>query len=139
MSWTEADRALLRHYMGFGAIFLQADPRLEAALTAVQSAADGGTRPDDSTERLIRGWLAGLARIERRLQELWTEAEALKVDDLGVDPYRGLALVRSEGRRIVGNIARALGTAPRHDVFSSMPPNPDGSPYPAIDAGRYPW
>lgn len=128
MSWSEADRALLRHYLGFGALFLQADSRLEAALSAVQSVADGGTRPDDSTERLIRGWLAALERIERRLRELWAEAEALKVDDLGVDPYRGLALVRSEGRRLVSNIARALGTAPRHDVFSAMAPS--DSPYP---------
>jgi len=139
MAWTEADRATIRHYLGFPALFLQADPRLESALQSVQSVADHGTRPDNSTELQIRGWLAQLVHVEARLEELWDEAEALKVDELGVDPMRAMALMRSEGRRVVGNIARALGTAPRHDVFSAPEPNPHGSPYPDIDDGSKPW
>jgi hypothetical protein len=139
VAWTESDRATLRHYLGFSALFLQADPRLELAITSVQSRSDGGTRPDDSTERLIRGWLAQLARLEKRFEELWDEAEALKLDSLGVDPYRALAMLRSEGRRVVANIARALGTSPRHDVFSEAQPNPDGSPFPNIDSGDAAW
>jgi hypothetical protein len=139
MAWSEADRATLRHYLGFAAIFRQADPRLEFALTSVQSRADGGTQADNSTELLIRGWLAKLATVEGRLEELWDEAEALKVEDLGVDPYRGMAMLRSEGRRLVSAIARSLSTRPRHDVFSAAEPNPDGSPYPDIDNGNLPW
>ena len=76
------------------------DPRLELAITSVQSKPDGGVRPDSSTELLIRGWLAQLARLERRFEELWDEAEALKLDSLGVDPYRALVMLRSEGRRV---------------------------------------
>ena len=139
MAWTEADRAVLRHYMGFAAIFLQADPRLELAITSVQAKADGGTRPDNSTELQIRGWLAGLARIEQRLADLWEIAEGLKVESLGVDPYRGMALLRAEGRRLVGSIARALSTAPRHDVFSAAQPNPHGTTFPQVDDGEVPW
>jgi hypothetical protein len=108
-------------------------------MTSVLAIADHGTRPDNSTELQIRGWLAQLAKIESRLQDLWDEAEALKVDELGVDPMRAMALLRSEGRRIVGRVARALGTAPRHDVFSGAEPNPHGSPYTAIDNGDLPW
>jgi len=122
MAWTEADRATIRSYLGFPALFLQADPRLEAAMTSVQSEADGGVRPDGSTESQIRGWLAQLVKVESRLEELWDEAEALKVDELGVDPLRAMALLRAEGRRIVGRIARALGTSPRHDVFTGADP-----------------
>jgi hypothetical protein len=139
MAWTEADRATIRSYLGFPALFLQADPRLEAAMTAVQSEADGGVRPDGSTETQIRGWLAQLAKVESRLEEIWDEAEALKVDELGVDPMRAMALLRAEGRRIVARIARALGTSPRHDVFSGAEPNPHGSPYADIDDGEKPW
>jgi hypothetical protein len=139
MAWKEADRTIIRSYLGFPALFLQADPRLEAAISAVQSEADGGVRPDNSTELQIRGWLAQLAKIELRLQDLWDEAEALKVDELGVDPMRAMVLLRAEGRRMVGRIARALGTAPRHDVFSGAEPNPHGSPYPDIDDGEKPW
>ena len=119
MAWTEADRAKLRHYLGFPALFHQAEPRLENAIHSVQSEADGGTRPDNSTELQIRGWLLQLARLEARLEEVWDEAEALKVDELGIDPARALYVLRSEGRRVVGNLARALGTLPRHDVFSA--------------------
>lgn len=78
MSLTESDRATLRHYLGFSALFLQADPRLDLAISSVQSRADGGTRPDDSTERLIRGWLAQLARLAKRFEELWDENEPLR-------------------------------------------------------------
>jgi hypothetical protein len=139
VAWSEADRASLRHYLGFAPLFKQADPRLESALTSVQAEADGGTQKDNSSELLIRGWLADLATVEGRLREVWTEAEAHKVEDLSVDPYRGMALLRSEGRRLVGNIARILSTRPRHDVFSAAEPNPHGSPYPEIDDGQYPW
>jgi hypothetical protein len=139
VAWTETDRATIRSYLGFPALFLQADPRLEVAITSVQAKAEGGVRPDNSTEVQIRGWLGQLAKIESRLEELWDEAEALKVDELGIDPMRALALLRAEGRRLVGRIARALGTAPRHDVFSGAEPNPHGSPYPEIDDGEKPW
>ena len=139
MAWSEADRATIRSYLGFPALFLQADPRLEAAMTAVLAEADHGTRPDNSTELQIRGWLTQLAAIEARLESLWDEAEALQVDELGVDPMRAMVLLRSEGRRIVGRIARALGTAPRHDVFTGAEANPHGSPYPDIDDGEKPW
>lgn len=140
MAWTEAERATIRHYLGFSAIFLQADPRLEQAITSVQSqAVPGGTRPDESTERQIRRWLTQLEKIEQRLEEVWEEAEALRVSDLGVDPHRGVVLLRSEGRRVVAGIARALATTPRHDVFSSAPPDPDGPTFPEIDSGRVPW
>ena len=127
MAWSEADRATLRHYLGFPALFHQAEPRLENAIRSVQGEADGGTRPDNSTEMQIRGWLAQLARVEAQLEEVWDEAEALKVDELGIDPARALALLRMEGRRVVGNLARALGTVPRHDVFSSPAFGDDGT------------
>ena len=42
MSFSELDRTYIRRFVGFGAIFVQAEPRLENAITAVQSTADGG-------------------------------------------------------------------------------------------------
>jgi hypothetical protein len=139
MAWTEADRVAIRSYLGFADLFLQADPRLESAITSVQSRTDGGTRPDGSAEAHIRRWLAQLARIETRLEEIWEEAEAGKIDELGVDAYRGMALLRSEGRRLVGRLARALATAPVADAFAPAPVDPDGSTFPLIDNGSLPW
>jgi hypothetical protein len=63
MSYAEVDRAYIRHFVGFGAIFLQAEPRLENAITATQSTSDGGARPDSSTENYIKGVLYGTAAV----------------------------------------------------------------------------
>jgi hypothetical protein len=57
------DRVYIRRYVGYGAIFLQAEPRLENAITATQSTADLGTRPDASTENNIKGLLYGIAAV----------------------------------------------------------------------------
>lgn len=57
--FSETDRAYIRHFLGYGAIFLQAEPRLENAVTATQSTADGGARPDSTTENWIRATIYG--------------------------------------------------------------------------------
>lgn len=122
MAWTEADRVKIRHYLGFAAIFHQADPRLESAITAVQSIADGGARPDDSTEQHIRGILGKLQTIENRLEALWEQMQAGVIDELSIDAARAAIMLRSEGRRLVHGIAAALSTSPRRDIFSPSPP-----------------
>lgn len=122
MAWTEADRVKIRHYLGFAAIFLQADPRLESAITAVQSVADGGARPDNSTELHIRQILAKLAKVEEELEKLWPQMQAGVIDELKVDAVRATVMLRSEGRRLVHGLAAALSTSPRRDVFSPSPP-----------------
>ena len=63
MAYTETDRTWIRHFGGWGAIFGQADPRLEVAISATQSLADGGTRPDSSGENLIKALIYGQAAI----------------------------------------------------------------------------
>jgi hypothetical protein len=63
MAYSETDRTYIRRYCGFGAIFIQAEPRLENAILATQSQADGGTRPDSSTENYIKGLVYGYAAV----------------------------------------------------------------------------
>lgn len=138
-AWTEAERANLRHYLGFSAIFLQADPRLENAITSVLAVADGGTRPDSATQVQIQGWLSDLATVDLRLKDLWIQAPASQVDEVKVNPAVGIALLRKEGRRMVNNIARALSTRPRADIYSSASPNPDGSTFGWVETGPFRW
>ncbi len=133
MAWTEADRAKLRHYLGFAAIFLQADPRLENAITSVQSVADGGTRADNSTETQIRGWIADLESVEVKLKALWDKAMLTEaVGDVKLDALRGRAMLLAEGRRLVTNLATALSTSPRRDIFSATEPRPQGDAFGAF-------
>lgn len=61
MSFSELDRSGVRWALGYSAIFVQADPSLEAALTAIQSTADGGSRPDSTEENFCKGVLYGFA------------------------------------------------------------------------------
>ncbi len=130
MAWTEEERTRIRHALGFGAIFLQAYPLLENAMTAVQSVDEGGSRPDRSTEDQIRGWLDDIDRIEDRMRGLESKHLANVVDgDTKIDSARALAVLRQEGRRYVNYISTALATYPRRDIFSSAPPNPSGPPF----------
>lgn len=63
MAYSETDRTWVRRYVGYGAVWLQAEPRLENALTATQSVSDGGGRPDSSTENNIKGIIYGVAAV----------------------------------------------------------------------------
>lgn len=125
MAFTEAERVQIRRWLGFSALFTQAEPRLESAITAVQAANDGGSRPDNTTELAVRGYLADLAAIENQIRIRRDQVEADKVDESRIDTARGNAILRQEGRLYVGYLADALSTRPRRDVFS--PPSLDMS------------
>ena len=128
--WLEGDRVILRDILGFGSLFLQADPRTENAMTAVQSIADGGTRPDNSSELAIRSYMLDYANVNTNLQSLWNKALATAVDTIKIACLRAMSLLRSEGRRTVGRVAHTLGVTPRFDVFSSPTYNPtDSNPF----------
>ena len=121
--------------MGFAGIFMQADSRLENAITAVQAQVDGGTRPDNSTELSIKSIISDLQTIELNLKNLWTKSLALTVDELKVDPVRGMMMLRMEGRRLVNHLARTLSTRPRDDAFSSSSPSFDGDTFEELYEG----
>jgi hypothetical protein len=117
--------------LGFSAIWLQADSRTEAAITSVQAIAErGGTRPDNSSELAIRSYMLDYANVCTNLQSLWNKALATQVDTIKIDTLRAMSLLRSEGRRTVGRVARTLGVTPRFDVFSTPAYNPtDSNPF----------
>lgn len=121
MAFVEADRVKLRSAMGAGAVYVNQYPRLENAITAVQSVADGGSRPDNSTETAIKAYLTDLDTIDVRLKALWGQAQVGDAKGVSLDAARGAALLRMEGRRLVHRIASALSIKPLRDVFSSSP------------------
>jgi hypothetical protein len=67
VAFSEVDRVLIRKYLGFSSIFLQRDPRLESAITALQSRTDpnatGGSQPDSSEENEAKGLIYGVAAV----------------------------------------------------------------------------
>lgn len=119
MAFTESDRVAIRRYLGFAGIFLEADPSLENAITTIQSVADGGTRPDNTSELAVKSYLTDLAAIEVKLKALWDCLGLGQVNKIVVDPLRAMLGLKTEGRRLVGYLADTLSTRPVRDVFSS--------------------
>ena len=159
MAFSELDRTLIRHFVGYGAIFLQAEPRLENAIQACQSQTDNGARPDSNTENYIKSLIygaaaqtgspvtlgpttqsttfampptLGLLQIEQQISNLWPIAFIQSADnrDAVLDIPRAVALLRKEGRRLAHSLARMLGMrGVRADIFSSAPVIVDDEPF----------
>ena len=118
MAFTEADRVLIRQYVGWSAIFLQYQPLLESAITTIQAVTDGGVRADNSTELLVKSLLAQLQKVDAKLMEF---------DCLGVnavnkimqDNVRARMVVMQWGRVLVGRLCTVLSLeGPISDCFS---------------------
>jgi hypothetical protein len=121
--FTEAERVQIRRWLGYSAMYASRDPILESAITSAQTIAEGGGRPDDTTEVAVRGWVTQLATIETKWIDLLDQMQAYKVEDAAtVDPVRGLAGLKQIGRMYVGFLSDALSTPVKRDVFGSPTP-----------------
>lgn len=121
MAFVEGDRVQIRRYLGYAAIWLQADPRLEAAITTIQAVADGGSRPDNTSEQECRLYLAKLNDIDQKIENLDDMMGAGKIDDASFNPLREDMRLRNKGRMYVYRLAKLLDTEPRGDVFGTSP------------------
>lgn len=165
MAYSELDKSYIRHFIGYGAIWLQSEPRLEQAIAATQSEADGGGRPDSTTENQIKIWIyggagvtgtaitpggaaqdvvtpqpasLGLLTIEQQLSVMWSFSFANKADEAVVDTYRGMVQLRQEGRRLCNAMARMLGMrGVRCDVFSAGNAVVDDDPFSYSDMSHW--
>lgn len=129
MAWSQQERALWRHFLGYSAIFKQADPRLENAVLAVSSLADGGTQPDSTSENYGRTLLIQAQQIEASLANLWVQMQVSSVSNTRIDAVRGMMGLRMEGRRLVNALSALVSTSPRRDIFSTAYVNPDGDAF----------
>lgn len=120
--FVEADRVQIRQYLGYSDTYLQADPRLESAITNVQSIADGGTRPDNSTELLVKSIVVKLQNIDLAIDRLDDQQGGVAVGTIRVDSARELGRLRMKGRMYAHRLARVFDTAVHFDAFGSQPP-----------------
>jgi hypothetical protein len=123
VAFTEAHRVQIRRWLGYSTLYLSADPSLEQNITAVQAVADGGSKPDASSELAVRSYLDSLEKLNLKLDELAIEEiEADTVDEVKIDAARGSLAVRSRMRLYVGHISDVLSVRPRRDVLSPSHP-----------------
>lgn len=129
MAFVEAEKVQIRRWLGYSAIYTNLDSRLESAIITVQSTADGGSRPDNTTELAIKDYLTKLSTVETRLNELAIQMHVGTVDEVELDGPRGQLGLRQLGRQYVGHISDALSTKPLRDPFSTPDTGPrDDSP-----------
>jgi hypothetical protein len=121
MAYSAAQRVQIRRYMGVAPNRIQTND-IESLITATQSVADGGLLADSETELYVIGLLTSLATVQSDLASLWEQMQADSVSKLRVDPVRAAMALRSEGRRLVGDLATALDFTPTRDVFSAAVP-----------------
>jgi hypothetical protein len=127
--FTEPQKVLVRHFMGFAGIFKQADPRLENAMLAICATADGGSQPDDSSQLQALAIVMDLQEIECVLKSMWKSMLVMQAGTNKIDTLRGMAGMRAEGRRVVNGLAAVLGTSPRRDIFSAATINAEGDAF----------
>jgi hypothetical protein len=117
-AFTPAEKVSFRLYLGYSSLFHQFEPRLENAIRAIQSQADGGALPDSSTADKARSILTELAAVDAQLVDTQTYSEAYAVDEIKVDYIRKGYYLRAEGRRLIGHLAIILGCKPFRDYYS---------------------
>lgn len=110
--FTTVQRAKIRWYLGWSARFHQADSRLEQAMNAVDQ------EVDDSSHDLIVANITALDAIGTKMTAAYDRLKALKVGSIDLPGAGEIGMLRSEGRRLGGQIAACLGVETRHDVWS---------------------
>lgn len=120
MAFSEIHRVQIRRWLGYSTLNFATDISLESVITAIQSIADGGSKPDNSSELAVLSYLASLTALNTKLDELAIEEiEADTVDEVKIDAARGSLAVRSRMRLYVGHISDVLSVRPRRDVLSA--------------------
>jgi hypothetical protein len=121
-AFTEKQKTLIRDALGFSAIFLQSDPRLETAINSICAVVDGGTRPDDSSQMEAMSIVDEIQSIYCELRAARKQVTVTGVNKIQIDAARGIIMLRSEGRRLVTRLSAILSTNPRRDIFSASSP-----------------
>lgn len=110
--FTTVQRAKVRWYLGWSSRFFQSDSRLEQAMNAVDN------ETEDATRDLIIANLTALDDLNTRIVDAYGRLKALKVGSIDLPSHGEIGMLRSEGRRLGGQIAATLGVETRHDVWS---------------------
>ncbi len=116
MAISEVNRVQIRMRMGWPPG--HTEPRYDAQITRIQSVADGGVMPDSSTEDFVVVLLGKIANVETKITETLDLLSVNRADEANIDAARGTMMLRSEGRRLVAQMAFVLDAPPLVDTFS---------------------
>ena len=120
MAFSELERVNIRKYLGIPRLFINANPLLENAMTALQSQADGGSLPTSDTENTIRLYLTKLATIETQIDSMIVQVAVSEVsNEAKLDAGRGMAILKKHGTDTIQAISNLIGMQPFKPFFYS--------------------
>jgi hypothetical protein len=112
MAFTETQRATIRRYLGWPALFRQISNSLEQAMSTISAFPE--------TQVLIEQDLASCADMEIRIVDAY---ERLKAKSMGqgveLPGPDEIGMLRNEGRRYTAHIASTLGVEIYNDYWNS--------------------
>lgn len=72
----------------------------------------------DATHDLVVAQLTAMDAINTKITAAYDRLKALKVGSIDLPAHGEIGMLRSEGRRLGGQLAACLGVETRHDVWS---------------------
>lgn len=109
MALTDGQKAQIRLYLGFSDVNRSLSPALEGAMLAVSSDAE-----DQITDILTR-----LDSLQTTLEGAWTFQSVIRAEEVTLSGFNGLVALRSEGKRLVNQLAIILGVKPINTPFDT--------------------
>jgi hypothetical protein len=110
--FTEDEKAAIRSYLGWSALYYLIDPRLESQ---IGTGGLGTTQPSSATR--VRSILTRLADIDSRLDSALDNLDLTKAEDINFLGSEQLDALRNQGRMLVGQLAIIFEVVPKRDYF----------------------
>ena len=107
MALSTANKAAVRRYLGYPDINRVVYTEIESAMVALS--AEG--------EDVVEGLLTQIAAVQTRLAGEWSYVRVVRAEEVTLDGQGALRALRSEGRRLVGELAAVFDLSPKRDIF----------------------
>jgi hypothetical protein len=110
----ENEKASIRTYLGWSALYRDIDPRLESQ---IGTGGLGTTQPASATK--VRAILTRLADVDTRLDGSLDNLDLTKAEDINFLGPAQLDALRSQGRMLIGQIATIFELEPKRDYYGT--------------------
>ena len=114
----ETTKNQIRKYLGAPLVTTNANTAIEMALGSLDGASS-------DVQTVVTGLVSDLAAIDTKLIDSHSRTKVLTIGNLGLPGQNEAYILKSEGRRLVGRLAAAMGVSAIHDVFSGAVNRPN--------------
>lgn len=109
MAFTNAQKVQIYHYMGYANRYFQVYSSLLYAIGVIENDADAST--------FVLNTITSLQAIDTSIVDAYRRIKADQVGEIKLPAYKEIAILRSEGRRLVNSLELILGVNKLGDVY----------------------